>query len=217
MRTSLIRKPLPYRYSNIVFVLIFINVAVYFVNYLVPESRYYLSLIPTWIIARGYVWQFVTYMFTHADMSHILFNMLGLFFFGVQVEQRMGSYEFLLFYLLSGFLAGLFSFLVFYFSGTATILLGASGAVFAVLLAFAVYYPDARIFILGILPVKSTHLVIGYTAIELFSQIMSFRSGVAHFTHLAGFGVAFLYFILRLEINPLDVFRGGSGRSGRWP
>jgi rhomboid family protein len=214
MSTSFIRRPLPYVYNNAALMLILVNVAVYFINSAIPDTRYLFAMIPSFIVGRGYIWQFVTYMFTHADMSHILFNMLGLFFFGVQVERRMGSYEFVLFYMLTGILAGFFSFLVFYFSGTVTILLGASGAVFAVLLAFATYYPDARIFIMGIIPVKSTHLVIGYTAIELFSQLMSVRSGVAHLTHLAGFGFAFLYFILRLGINPVDVFRGGSGRGG---
>ncbi len=216
MRNSILRKPFAYHYSNIVFVLIFINVAVYFINYMAPRTIYLMSMTPVDIIYRGYLWQFVTYMFTHAGMSHILFNMLGLFFFGVQVEQRMGSSEFLLFYLLSGFLAGLFSFLVFYLSNTNIRLLGASGAVFAVLLAFAVYYPNARIYLMGIFPVKATHLVIGYTVIELYSQFMSRNSGVAHLTHLAGFGFAFIYFIVRLGINPVDVFRGG-GRGGRWP
>jgi membrane associated rhomboid family serine protease len=216
MSVPFYKKRLPFVYTNAALTLIIINVGVFFLNYAIPETRVLLAMVPPWISSRGYVWQFVTYMFTHANMSHILFNMLGLFFFGVQVEHRMGSYEFVLFYMVTGILAGVFSFLVFYITGTITVLLGASGAVFAVLLAFATYYPDARIFIMGIIPVKSTHLVIGYTAIELFSQFANANSGIAHMTHLAGFGFAFLYFVLRLDINPLDVFRGGSGRGGYW-
>ena len=212
MSTPLIRRQFRYVYNNTALILIMLNVAVFFLNYQFPRTLSYFVMDPRLIIGRGFLWQFVTYMFAHAGLSHIFFNMLALFIFGVPVERRMGSNEFLLFYLLSGTLAGIFSFIVFYLSGTATILLGASGAVFAVMLAFATYYPDARIFIMGIIPVKSTHLVIGYTLLELYSQITSVRSGVAHLTHLAGFGFAFLYFILRLNINPVDVFRGGSGR-----
>ena len=131
MSTPLIRRPLRYVYSNLALTLIIINVAVYFLNTAIPQTRILFAMVPGLIVGRGYVWQFLTYMFTHANMSHILFNMLGLFFFGVQVERRMGSYEFLLFYLVTGVLAGIFSFLFFYFTGTVTILLGASGAVFA--------------------------------------------------------------------------------------
>jgi membrane associated rhomboid family serine protease len=157
-------------------------------------------------------WQLITYMFVHANFSHILFNMLGLFFFGVQVERRMGSSEFLLFYLLTGFMAGLFSLLVFYLTGSVIILLGASGAVFAVLLAFATFFPDANIYIFGLIPVRAPLLVTGYAVIELVSQFLSVRSGVAHLTHLAGFGFAFLYFLIRFEINPIKVFIQSSRR-----
>jgi membrane associated rhomboid family serine protease len=87
-------------------------------------------------------------------------------------------------------------------------LLGASGAVFAVLLAFATYFPDARIFIFGIFPIKAPYLVMGYAAIELFSQMANVSSAVAHLTHLAGFGFALLYFIVRLGINPIRIFFG---------
>lgn len=215
MSQPFIRRPLPYVYNNMALMLIIANAAVFFINYVIPETRILFAMVPGLIISRGFFWQFLSYMFTHADMSHILFNMLGLFFFGVQVERQMGSYEFLLFYLVTGILAGLFSFAVFLLSGVNTILLGASGAVFAVLLAFATYFPDARIYIMGVIPVKSTHLVIGYTLIELYSELFSMRSNVAHLTHLAGFGFAFLYLLLRLGINPVDVFRGRGGR--RWP
>jgi membrane associated rhomboid family serine protease len=68
---------------------------------------------------------------------------------------------------------------------------------------------------MGIFPVRAPLLVIGYTAIELFSQMFSVRSGVAHLTHLAGFAFAFLYFLIRQGINPITVFRGGGGR--KWP
>jgi membrane associated rhomboid family serine protease len=146
-------------------------------------------------------------MFVHGGLTHILFNMLGLFFFGTQVEQRMGSYEFLLFYMFTGVLAGLFSLGFYAATGNYMVfLVGASGAVFGVLLAFATFFPEAMIYVFGIIPIRAPILVLGYTAIELFSQFSGAGGNVAHFTHLAGFAFAYLYFLLRLRVNPIRVF-----------
>jgi len=216
MKNSIINKQFPYTYSSVTFYIIGINIIFYMIGYIYPRSVFYTAMIPGLIIQKFYIWQFVTYMFTHGGFSHILFNMLGLFFFGMQVERRIGSYEFLLFYLLTGVLAGILSFLIYYLTGSYNvILLGASGAIFAVLFAFAVYFPNAQIYIMGIFPVRAPLLVIGYTAIELFSQITSSRTGIAHLTHLAGFGFAYLYFIIRLGINPIDSFKH-RGPGGIW-
>ncbi len=216
MRQSLLKKPLPYVQTNITLWLIILNVAVYFINTLMPSTRFYLALIPGLITDRFYVWQFVTYMFTHANLNHILFNMLGLFFFGHQVERTMGSYEFLLYYCATGLLAGVFSFLIYILSGQyGVVLLGASGAVFAVLLAFATYYPDAQILLMFIIPVRAWLLVLLFTAFSLFNQLAGTRAGVAHLTHLAGFVFGFFYFILRLGINPIHRLRPPSSR-GPW-
>ncbi|MBT3271688.1 MAG: rhomboid family intramembrane serine protease, partial [Spirochaetales bacterium] len=149
------------------------------------------------------------YMFTHANFTHILFNMLGLFFFGAQIERRMGSHEFVLFYMSSGILAGLVSFIFYRATGNYGVyLLGASGAVYAVLLAFATYFPSARIYIMGIIPVRAPILVLIYTVAAIFFQLRGSASGVAHLTHLAGFGIAYLYFLIRLGVNPISVFLG---------
>jgi membrane associated rhomboid family serine protease len=209
MRNSIIKKSFRYQYYNAAFILIGINIALFLLNTVAPQTRGFLALNPVLVLRRGFIWQVFTYMFAHANISHILFNMLGLFFFGVQLERRVGSSEFLLYYLLTGTLAGVFSLLVYWYTGNYQVwLLGASGAVFAILLAFATYFPDARIFVFGILPIKAPLLVTIYAGIELFSQFTSTASGVAHLTHLAGFGFGFLYFILRLDINPVKVFLG---------
>ncbi|MDC7126619.1 MAG: rhomboid family intramembrane serine protease [Spirochaetales bacterium] len=204
---NILRKPFRYTYSNVSYILIGLNLLVFMFNMIIPNSRLYLSMIPSLVI-HGWLWQFVTYMFVHANISHIAFNMLALFFFGNSVERRMGSREFLLYYLLTGVLAGVFSFLVYFLGGNDIMLLGASGAIYAVLFAYAVYYPDSQLYVFGIIPMKATTLVIVYTAIELISQFGSFRGRTAHLTHLAGFAFAFLYFIIRLGINPIDSFRG---------
>ena len=207
MMQSKIRKLLPYRYYNAVLFIIGGNLLIFMITMLSPLSRIYLAMIPQWIVQGKGIWQFVTYMFTHAGLSHILFNMLGLFIFGFPVEKRMGSSEFLLFYFISGIGAGLFSFFFYLLTGySGVILLGASGAVFAVLLAYATLFPDSVIYIMGILPIRAPVLVLVYTAIELFSQIFYTQSGVAHLTHLAGFLFAFLYFRIRIGIDPLRIF-----------
>jgi membrane associated rhomboid family serine protease len=199
---SLIRRPFRYSNRNATLWLIAINVLVFALEYVFPIVSAIIILNPRAVLA-GAIWQLVTYMFSHADLSHLLVNMLGLFFFGTQVERELGTREFVLYYLLTGFLAGLFSFAVYVATGAYSVyLLGASGAVFAVLLAYATIYPESEIYIWGILPIRAPVMVIGYTAIELASQLFSFRSSVAHLTHLAGFGFGWLYFLARFGVNP---------------
>ena len=203
---NILKKSFPYRYNNYLFILIGINFLVFMLIRLKPGLGVMFAMNPRNVMLHGTFWQFITYMFTHAGFQHLFFNMLGLFFFGLQVERRMGSSEFLLFYFFCGIAAGVFSFFVYLYTGfTGIYLLGASGVVFAILLAYAVYYPDSIIYLMGIFPIKAVYLVLGYTAIELFSHITNPVSGVAHLTHLAGFAFAYIYFMFRLSINPADV------------
>ncbi|MDD3820894.1 MAG: rhomboid family intramembrane serine protease [Spirochaetales bacterium] len=198
----MIRKPFRYSYFNATLYLIAANILFFALGYVFPLIKVYMALNPAALLS-GFVWQILSYMFAHADISHLLVNMLGLFIFGTAVERSMGSKEFLLFYLLTGTLAGITSFGIYVATGSwYTMLLGSSGAVYALLLAFAVLNPEARIFLYGILPVRAPILVLGYAGIEIASQLFSFRSSVAHLTHLAGFFWSWLYFVLRFGINP---------------
>jgi len=206
-----VRKPFRYSNGNVTLVLIGLNVLVFALTSVVRETYVYLALIPGAVLQLGWVWQPFTYMFVHANLNHLLFNMLGLFFFGSAVERSLGSREFTFFYLLTGTLAGLFSLAAFALGGAMGIhLVGASGAVYAVLLAFAVINPRAKIFIWGLVPVPAPLLVAGYTVIELWSQLFGSGGGVAHLTHLAGFAFAALYFPVRHGVNPIR--RLASGR-----
>ena len=207
MANTLLNKKFRYSYTNVVLKLIIANVVVFLVTMLLPRTYGYLAMVPSYIVYRSWYWQVFTYMFVHADFTHILFNMLGLFMFGTQVERRIGSKEFLLFYLLTGTLSGIFSLISYVSAGTNVILVGASGAIFAVLFAFAVIYPYARVFVFGIFPLRAPVLVILYTLLEMFNQVFGSTRGVAHLTHLAGFGFAYLYFLLRLRINPIEEWR----------
>jgi membrane associated rhomboid family serine protease len=199
---NILRRPFAYRYSNLALVLIGINVLLYILQRIYPPTTGYLALNPI-AIRMGWVWQFVTYMFAHGGISHLLFNMLALFLFGTQVERHMGSREFLLYYLLTGVMAGIFSFLVYWITGAyGVFLMGASGAIFAVQLAYATFFPNAVVFIWGILPLRAPIMVLGFTVLELVSSIIGIRSSVAHLTHLAGFAFGWLYFLIRFGTNP---------------
>ena len=201
-RDSLIRRPLRYSFKNLSIWLIALNVLAFALEYLFPQVAGYLAMTPV-LVLSGAFWQPLTYMFAHANLTHLLVNMLGLLFFGTTVEKEMGSREFILYYLLTGVLAGVFSLAAYLLSGGITIsLLGASGAVFAVLLAYATLEPRSQILIWGIIPVRAPIMVIGYTLRELFSQGFGSASSVAHLTHLAGFGFGWLYFLARFGVNP---------------
>ena len=203
---SLIRRPFRYSNQNAAVWLIAVNVLVFALEYLFPRLSWFIVMNPRMVLA-GAVWQLVTYMFSHADISHLLVNMLGLLFFGTQVERELGTKEFLLYYFLTGILAGVFSFLAYLATGAMSVyLLGASGAIFAVLLAYATLFPQSEIYIWGIIPVRAPVLVLGYALIELGSQLLSFRNSVAHLTHLAGFGFGWLYFLARFGVNPAKRF-----------
>ena len=121
----------------------------------------------------------------------------------------MGSSEFLVFYFFTGIGAGLATVFINAAVGLGDVgILGASGAIFGLLLAFASFFPDARIFVLGILPVRAPTLVLVYTAIEVVLQFTNFQTGVAHLTHLGGIAFAYLYLVVRFGINPITVFFG---------
>ncbi|MBZ4673189.1 MAG: Peptidase rhomboid domain [Spirochaeta sp.] len=194
-------------YKNVTLKLVGINVLVFLVTSMVyPRLTYYLAMIPS-LVLGGYLWQPFTYMFVHGGFSHLLFNMLSLFIFGSMVERRIGSKEFLLFYLLTGLFSGIVSFFSYYLAGTNVILVGASGAIYGVLLMFAVFYPYSVIFVFGLIPIRAPILVILYAFIELSSHVFGAGGNVAHLTHLSGLIFGYLYCRIRMRINPLDVFK----------
>jgi len=227
---NILRRPFRYANYNAVFWLIGINVVIFFamrffgdnlaaeldVSELGITNRFgqqidigllrvadVLAMMPQAVIKNGAIWTFITYMFMHANFSHILFNMLGLFIFGLHVERQMGSKEFLLFYLVTGMLAGIFSFAVYCFTGNMlAALVGASGALYAVMLAYAVFFPTSIIYIWGIIPLRAPIMVLGYTILSMFFIVTGRGGNVAHSTHLAGFGFAWIYFMVRFGVNP---------------
>jgi len=154
------------------------------------------QVFPLYPVGNGFqIWQLVTYLFMHGSFMHLLFNMFALWMFGLELENEWGSKKFLTFYLLCGVGAGLSNLLVPVFGLPAAPTIGASGAVYGVLLAFGMMYPDRPIFIYFLLPIPAKYFVIIYMAIELSAGINSTGDGIAHFAHLGGAAVGFVYIL----------------------
>lgn len=133
-------------------------------------------------------WGVVTYMFLHGDLWHLLMNMLVLFFFGPPLEARWGSQEFIKFYLICG-LGGVALSFLFAPSG----IIGASAAVYGVMLAFAMTWPEAPIYVWGIFPVKAKWLATFLFVLTFMSAFGGAGGGIAHFAHLGGLLTGLLY------------------------
>ena len=202
MRNTIINRRFKYNFVNVSAILIIINVVCFILENIFQALPYYLSMVPIYIHFRHWYWQFFTYMFSHVSFWHLFSNMLGLFIFGVIVERNVGSKEFLLYYLLTGTAAGVASYFSYLYSGSVfTVVLGASGALYAVMLLFAVLFPSAVVYVFGIIPMRAPVLVLVYFLIDFFGQ---FRvDGTAHLVHLYGLLFGLIYILVRMRINPL--------------
>jgi membrane associated rhomboid family serine protease len=142
-------------------------------------------------------------MFLHAGPWHLGFNMLALYFFGPRVEARLGGRHFISLYGISGLVGALASLA---FTPHAAIV-GASGAIFGVMLGYARYWPRALIYIWGLVPIQARWFVIGMTALSLFGGFGGVQAGVAHFAHLGGFLGGFAYLSWLDRRSPASQFR----------
>ncbi len=138
-------------------------------------------------------WGLFTYMFLHAGLWHLAFNMIGLFFFGPRLEARLGARGFLGLYFLSGLGGAAFTF-VFSFGAP---VVGASAAVYGIIIGFAMYWPRELIYLYGVVPVQARWLATFVVAISLYSGITGSDGGTAHFAHLGGLAVGAGFLRLR--------------------
>jgi len=140
-------------------------------------------------------WTPLTYMFVHGGFWHVFMNMIVLFFFGPPLERKWGSREFMKFYLVAGMGGALISlaFLPLPMVASETLVVGASGAVYGVMLAFALNWPDARVYIWGILPIRAKWFVAGLAVITFVSTFSATGGNVAHWAHLGGLVTGFIY------------------------
>jgi membrane associated rhomboid family serine protease len=181
--------------------LIVMNVGMFLLSSVLPAVPQALLLVPALIPERP--WTVVTYMFLHAGPWHLGFNMLALYFFGPRVEARLGGRQFLPLYGISGLVGALASLA---FTPHAAIV-GASGAIFGVMLGYARYWPRTLIYIWGVVPIQARWFVIGMTALSLFGGFGGVQAGVAHFAHLGGFLGGFAYLTWVDRRSPAARFR----------
>ena len=171
--------------------LLIANIAIFILTSLVIPSQLvhdWLAFQPTHVLTRP--WGVITYMFVHADLWHLLGNMLVLFFSGAAIEGEWGSKEFFRYYLWCGVGGAALSFLLAHSAGIE----GASAAVYGLMLAFAMIWPDAQIYIWGIFPVPAKILMGFLFGVTVLSAFLQPGGGVAHMAHLGGivFGLAYL-------------------------
>jgi membrane associated rhomboid family serine protease len=164
-----------------------------------PAFTNALALVPAAVLFRP--WTPFTYMFLHGGLSHLFFNMLALYFAGPPVEMRLGGRRFLGLYLTAGLFGAILSIMTPY-----SAVVGASGAIFGVLFAFARYWPHAQILIWGIFPIEARVLVVVLTVMSLF---FGFQGGgsVAHFAHLGGFVGGWLFLRLAERHSSAAAFK----------
>lgn len=160
-----------------------------------------LRFVPDLPYALSHPWTFVSYMFVHAGLMHLAFNMLVLYSLGTRVEERMGSRPFILFYLYCGLGGALFSL------GLAALqpgpMVGASAAVFGVAVAYAMFWPDAELMVFPLpWPIRARTLILALLALDLVLGLLNRGDGVAHMAHLGGAVFGFLFFRLQRLAGP---------------
>ena len=185
------------------------NTAVFVLSYLAHQASFgdifnLLALVPRAVVYHFAIWQLATYLFLHGGIWHLLFNMLTLWMFGVTLERDWGTRRFLKYYFLCGIGAGLCDVTVNALLGnwyTSTI--GASGAIYGVLLAFGVLYPESTILFLFLFPIQAKYFVMIYGAMALLGSL-NVNSGVSNVAHLGGMIFGLLY--LKVRFPKLDMY-----------
>jgi membrane associated rhomboid family serine protease len=205
--------------------LLIVNTVVFVIWYLggrtVQSWMSPLELVP-WLVVFSFPWylyQLFTYMFMHGGIGHLLFNMLALWMFGITLEQTWGTRRFLKYYFLCGIGAGICD------AGVRVLLnphalppwiptMGASGAIYGLLLAFGVLFPDTQVLMNFLFPIKAKYFVMIYGAVALISA-WGGNSGVSNLAHLGGmlFGLLYLKVPLRVGFLHMPDF---SGRYRQW-
>jgi len=191
------------------------NVAIFVATFLLARDEDllarifgWLALSPGGVIHRFAIWQLGTYLFLHGGIWHLLVNMFTLWMFGITLEKDWGTRRFLRYYFLCGVGAGLCDVLVNAMLGRwGTSTIGASGAIYGLLLAFGVLYPDVTILFAFLFPIKAKYFVMIYGGIELLAALGTQNSGVSNIAHLGGMAFGFAYLKMHFPTLRLDDVR----------
>lgn len=193
-----------------------IFIFVYIMNFFsiggVPVSyiiRSIFALFPLFTSISGmpafHIWQLVTYMFLHAGFMHLFINMFALWMFGMELENNWGSKRFLIYYFTCGIIAGISNLLLGPIFGQEGATIGASGAVYGILLAYGIIFPNRQIYIYFLFPIRAKYFVMLFIGLEIFAGVTGTQDGIAHFAHLGG--AAGGYLLLVLEKYKPQIYR----------
>jgi len=155
------------------------------------QLNLYFGLVPPLVLNDFYVWQLFTYQFLHGGLFHLLFNMLAVWMFGCDLEQRWGSSFFLRYYFISVIGGGILN--TIFVPGQMGPSIGASAGVYGILLAYGLIYPNRIIYFYFLFPIKMKYFVMIIGAISLYSSLTAGQSGIAHMAHLGGMLFGYLY------------------------
>jgi membrane associated rhomboid family serine protease len=179
--------------------LIVLNVVGYLLPLVVPSVTVWLGLVPALVVGRWWLWQPLSYMFLHGGLFHLLFNMLALWMFGVDLERLWGTRFFVRFYFVAGIGAAITTLVMsllplgFAEGLYVSVTVGASGAIYGLLVAFAMMYPHRPIYLYMLFPIPARVFVLIVGAISFLSSVTESSGGIAHATHLGGLLAGYLY------------------------
>lgn len=153
--------------------------------------QYYLTLVPARVVHGFAIWQLVSYIFLHGGILHIILNMLMLWMFGAELERIWGSKRFIIFYLAAGVFAGVISVISYYEQNTPIV--GASGSIYALLVAYGFMYPNRELLFFGIFPMKTKYFIMLICVITFYVALGEGGGNVAHFAHIGGIAFGLIY------------------------
>lgn len=198
-------------------ILLIANVAVYFLQNLLPLIEGWGVFQTRTAVFNFQIWRFATYMFMHGSFSHILFNMFGLWMFGSQIEALWGRRTFLTFYVICGLGGAVFYALMDIVGvGMGRPMLGASGAIFGILVAYGITFPNNVLLLGFIFPVKAKYAVVIFGLIQVFSTASDSGGGVAHSAHLGGMLAGFLFMWATMPSFPRQLHEAFGDMGGIW-
>jgi membrane associated rhomboid family serine protease len=177
--------------------LLIANVAIFAATVMLPVVRWNVifGLVPILVLKKFWIWQLFTHMFLHGGFSHIFWNMLMLWMFSTELETNWGSRDFLKYYFICGLGGGVLVVITAMIGLSSSVIptVGASGAIFGVLVAYGLMWPNRMIFIMGILPMKAWHMVLIFGGFDLLKGLSGNAGGIAVFAHVGGGITGYIY------------------------
>ena len=187
--------------------LLIANIVVFILLELSGEKNFFFrsfGLVPNLVWEKFKIWQLFTYLFIHGDLLHILLNMFMLWVCGQDLENQWGGKDFFLFYFICGIGAGFIT--VLFNIHSITPIVGASGAIYGLLIAYGFTYPNRILLLYGLFPVKAKYVVLGFGFVAFIASFSANQSNISHITHLSGMIIGFIFICFNLNCNGLRVW-----------